>query len=78
MLHCFAGESLLWRLLIQLMSTTRHIHGRGLAVRVVEPAHIILTSGTCARFSSVGASLIPYLINMQKFKNFTVLTLTPF
>jgi hypothetical protein len=48
------GESLIWRLLIQLLSATRHVHGRGLAVRVVEPAHILLTSGTVARFSSVG------------------------
>jgi PAB-dependent poly(A)-specific ribonuclease subunit 3 len=47
------GESLLWRLLIQMLSAMRLVHGRGLAVRVVEPAHVILTSGTCARLSSV-------------------------
>lgn len=48
------SESLLWRLLVQLLSALRLVHGRGVAVRVVEPAHIILTSGTCARFSCVG------------------------
>lgn len=49
-----AGESLIWRLVVQLLSALRHVHGRGFSVRVVEPAHIILTSGTVARFSSVG------------------------
>lgn len=39
---------------MQLLSALRHVHGRGYSVRVVEPAHIILTSGTIARFSSVG------------------------
>ena len=50
----YPGESLIWRLLIQLLSAMRHVHGRGFSVRVVEAAHIILTSGTCARFSTVG------------------------
>ena len=55
--YYFLVESLIWRLLIQLLSATRYVHMRGLAVRVIEPAHIILTSGTCARYSTVGKYL---------------------
>ena len=48
------NESLVWRLFIQLISAMRLVHARSIAVRAIEPAHVILTSGTCARFSSVG------------------------
>jgi len=48
------AESLIWRLLVQLLTAVRHVHNQGGSIRVIDPAHVILTSGTNARFSCVG------------------------
>jgi PAB-dependent poly(A)-specific ribonuclease subunit 3 len=48
------AESLIWRLLVQLLTAVRHVHNQGGSIRVIDATHIILTSGTNARFSCVG------------------------
>lgn len=48
------AESLIWRLLVQLLTAVRHVHNQGGSIRVIDPTHVILTSGTNARFSCVG------------------------
>jgi PAB-dependent poly(A)-specific ribonuclease subunit 3 len=48
------SETLLWRILCQLLSALRLVHLRGMALRNVSPTHVLLTSGTCAKFSGVG------------------------
>jgi PAB-dependent poly(A)-specific ribonuclease subunit 3 len=50
------SEPLLLRILIQLISGMRLLHSRGLAVRSLHPAHVLLTSGTVARINSVGVA----------------------
>ena len=39
------NESLIWRILVQLVSGLRLVHNRGLALRVVDPVYVLLTSG---------------------------------
>ncbi len=39
------NEALLWRLLVQLFSAVRLVHKRGMALRVVDIGHILITSG---------------------------------
>jgi PAB-dependent poly(A)-specific ribonuclease subunit 3 len=48
------NESLIWRILVHLLSGLRLVHMRGLPVRNISISHIILTSGTIARFNGVG------------------------
>ena len=48
------SEALLWRILSQLLSGVRLVHLRSMALRNVNPTHVLLTSGTFARFSGVG------------------------
>lgn len=48
------GESLLWRLLSQLLAGIRHVHSRNMAIRSVSAAHILLTSGARFRIANVG------------------------
>lgn len=48
------SEALLWRILCQLLSGIRLVHLRGMALRNVSPSHVLLTSGTCAKFSGAG------------------------
>jgi PAB-dependent poly(A)-specific ribonuclease subunit 3 len=50
------SEPLLWRILTQLMAGLRLVHNRGFAIRHISPTHILLTSGTMARFNSVGVT----------------------
>ena len=47
-------ESLLWRVLIQLLSGIRLVHLRGMALRNINVSHVLLTSGTMARFNGAG------------------------
>lgn len=47
-------EPLIWRIVVQLMSGIRLAHQRGLAMRNVSATHVILTSGTVARFTGSG------------------------
>ena len=48
------AESLLWRLLVQLAAGVHMVHVRGIPLRNISVSHILLTSGTMARFSGVG------------------------
>ncbi len=50
------SEGMLWRILVQLAGGLRVVHGRGLAIRHIHPSHVLLTSGTVARFASVGVT----------------------
>mmetsp|Transcript_22495 Transcript_22495/g.32850 ORF Transcript_22495/g.32850 Transcript_22495/m.32850 type:complete len:683 (+) Transcript_22495:91-2139(+) len=50
------GESLLWRLLAQLLAGVRLVHSRNMAVRSISPAHILLTSGARFRITNVGVA----------------------
>lgn len=50
------NESLLWRILIQLLSAIRMTHSRGMALRVISPTHVILTSGTVVRVNCCGVA----------------------
>jgi len=59
------NEQLLWRILIQLLSAVRAIHGRNMALRIVNPIHILLTAGTVVRFNCVG---IPDVIEFESRK----------
>ena len=43
-------EGILWRLLTQLLMGMRIAHAKGLALRVVDASHVLLTSGTRFRF----------------------------
>lgn len=59
------NEALIWRILVQLTSAIRLVHGRGGAMRVVDPGHVLLTSGTCVRFNCVS---IPDIIEFESRK----------
>lgn len=59
------NEQLLWRILIQLLSAIRAIHARNMALRIVNPIHILLTAGTVVRFNGVG---IPDVIEFESRK----------
>jgi PAB-dependent poly(A)-specific ribonuclease subunit 3 len=59
------NEQLLWRILIQLISAVRVIHSRNMALRVINPIHILLTAGTVVRFNCVG---IPDVIEFESRK----------
>ena len=59
------NEPLLWRILIQLLSALRVAHSKGSALRVISPQHVLLTSGTVARFSGIG---IPDLTEFESRK----------
>jgi len=48
------AESLLWRLLVQLSAGVHMVHVRGVPLRNISVSHVLLTSGTMARFSGVG------------------------
>jgi len=48
------GESLLWRLLSQLLAGVRHVHSRHMAIRSISPSHVLLTSGARFRIANVG------------------------
>ena len=48
------SESLLWRLIGQLLSGIRNVHSRNMAVRSISASHVLLTSGTRFRFANVG------------------------
>ena len=48
------AESLLWRLLVQLAAGVHALHMRGVPLRNISVSHVLLTSGTVARFSGVG------------------------
>jgi PAB-dependent poly(A)-specific ribonuclease subunit 3 len=50
------AEPILWRILTQLMAGLRFVHSRGIAIRHISPVHVLLTSGTQARFNSVGVT----------------------
>ncbi len=58
-------ETLIWRILVQLVSAMRLVHGRGAALRVVDSMHVLLTSGTCVRFNCVA---IPDVIEFESRK----------
>ena len=47
-------EPLIWRIVVQLLSGIRLVHQRGMAMRNVSATHVILTSGTVARFTGTG------------------------
>lgn len=48
------SEALLWRLLAQISAGMRLVHSRGMAVRSLNPSHILLTSGARFRIANVG------------------------
>lgn len=48
------AESLMWRLLVQLVSGVHYAHVRGIPVRNISISHVLLTSSTMARISGVG------------------------
>jgi PAB-dependent poly(A)-specific ribonuclease subunit 3 len=55
------SEPLLWRILIQLLSAIRMTHSRGMALRVISPIHVLLTSGTVVRVNCCGvADVVEY------------------
>ena len=60
------NESLIWRILVQLVSGIRYVHNRGFALRIVDPVHVLLTSGTCVRFNCVG---IPDVLEFETRKS---------
>eukprot|EP01034_Spumella_vulgaris_P024001 gene24001-30288_t len=60
------SEALLWRLLVQLFSAVRLVHKRNMALRVVDIGHILITSGTVARFNCVG---IPDVLEFESRKS---------
>jgi PAB-dependent poly(A)-specific ribonuclease subunit 3 len=47
-------EALIWRIMVQLISAVRLVHLRGMAMRNISASHVILTSGTMARFTGSG------------------------
>ena len=47
-------EGMLWRMTTQLLVGMRMVHIRGLALRVVDVNHVLLTSGSRFRYGSVG------------------------
>ena len=49
-------ESLIWRIFTQLISALRVVHRKSLAIQSIRLQHVILTSGTVARFNNVGVS----------------------
>ena len=49
-------ESLIWRIFTQLLSALRVVHRKSLAIQSIRLQHVILTSGTVARFNNVGIS----------------------
>lgn len=59
------SEALMWRILVQLILALRMVHSRGLAARVIDPVHVILTSGTCARINCLG---IPDILEFESRK----------
>jgi len=48
------SEAALWSLALQLLSAAFAVHSLGMSCRGIEPARIILTSGTRARLNGVG------------------------
>ena len=49
-------ESTIWRIFTQLISAMRVVHRKSLAIRSISLQHVLLTSGTIARFNNVGIS----------------------
>jgi PAB-dependent poly(A)-specific ribonuclease subunit 3 len=62
------NEALLWRVLTQLLSGLRLVHGKNMALRVISPVHVLLTSGTVVRFNCVG---IPDVLEFESRKTLT-------
>lgn len=60
------NESLLWRILVQILLAIRYVHSRGMAFRVINPIHVLLTSGTIARVNCVG---VPDVIEFESRKS---------
>jgi PAB-dependent poly(A)-specific ribonuclease subunit 3 len=50
------NEALMWRVLAQLLSGLRLVHSRNMALRMISPVHVLLTSGTVARFNCIGVA----------------------
>jgi PAB-dependent poly(A)-specific ribonuclease subunit 3 len=50
------AETLLWRILIELLVGIRATHSHGVAVRAIGPSRILLVSGTRVRINCVGIS----------------------
>lgn len=53
------SESLLWRLISQLLMGIRHVHSRNLAIRSLSASHVLVTSG--ARFRIANAGVVDVL-----------------
>ena len=66
----FLCQALLWRVLTQLLSGLRVVHGKNMALRIVSPVHVLLTSGTMVRFNCVG---IPDVLEFESRKTLTEL-----
>lgn len=60
------SEALLWRILVQLLSAIKSIHQRNMAVRVIDPIHVLMTSGTNVRINCVG---VPDVLEFESRKN---------
>lgn len=48
------NEGLIWRFIAQLLAGIRAVHSRNLACRVIDPMHILITSGMRVRISCLG------------------------
>eukprot|EP01036_Dinobryon_divergens_P034814 gene34814-45028_t len=59
------GEGLLWRLTVQLLCGVRAVHSRNMAVRVLDPVHVLFTSGACFRINCVG---VPDVLEFESRK----------
>eukprot|EP01038_Epipyxis_sp_PR26KG_P004334 gene4334-6135_t len=64
------NESLIWRFTVQILSAIRLVHSKNMALRVIDPIHIILTSGTNVRINSIG---IPDIIEFESRKTLSEL-----
>lgn len=60
------NESLVWRILSQLVGAIRHVHNNRLATRVINPVHVLLTSGTVVRINNVA---IPDITEFESRKS---------
>lgn len=63
-------EGLLWRFLTQLLMGMKMVHSRGMALRVVDANHVLLTSGSRFRFGCVG---VPDVLDFESRKSPTEL-----
>ena len=60
------SETSLWRALVQLAVALRYTHSRDLALRVVSPGHVLMTSGNRLRINYAG---VPEVLEFESRKS---------